>query len=186
MPESADRIALKIAALEHGAIWIRVAATIWGGWTVITLGYLGTVRPAHSYAPEGWPIYLGGAALSLLFLIAVAWRPWRDVAEWIDRVSTLLQWQVAAGVLIAFTIAIGARAELLIPFATYGAYLFLFAGTAMALEIVQGSLRRRYSELAEATERVRRAEEMRALLLAIREGARPGRRRLGVRRWLGF
>lgn len=182
MTEPAESVELRIATLERRAIRIRIGATVWGAWTVITFGYLGIARPVGYSAEEGWPIYLGGAGLSLLFLAAVSWRPWRDVEEWIDRVSMMLQWQVGAGAVIAFTIAIGSRAELLIPFGTYGLYLFLFAGIAMAMRLAESALRRRYSERARARDLARRAAELHAIVLAIRAEARPRWFRRSLRR----
>lgn len=175
MSESHANNERRIAGLERRARWLRAAALAWGAWTAVSFGYLGFFKPANYSAEEGWPIYVGGAILSLLFLATVAWRPWHDVREWIDRVTTLLQWQVAAGAVIAFSIAVSARPELFLPFGIYGLFLLLTAVPAMAMRIVSGTLQMRYRERDEARELERRTAETRALILAIRAEVRPRR-----------
>lgn len=161
-----------IVRLERWAKGIRVVAIAWTSWTALTFAYLTLFRPQSIADSESWPIYLGATLLSMIFLGVMSW-PAPDVRSWLDRVGIVLNWQVASGAVIAFSIAVTARPELFIAFGSLGLYLLLSAFSAMALSIVAAPLHDRYRarDQAQAAERLR--EQLDQLTAQVVAAVRP-------------
>ncbi len=171
----------RIARGETTARWFRGLAIVWTGFTALTFGVIAILGSPGTGAEIARPVYGGGAILSAVFLVLLSW-PAARVRLWLDRVLAVLQWQVASGAVIAFTVSAMARQELVQAFGLIGVYLLLNAGFAMAMTLVAGSLRSQYAARDEEEREARYREELQKIVASVRPRARPARPR---RAWFG-
>lgn len=156
-----------IARGESAARWVRGLAIAWTGFTALTFGVITFFGSPGVGVEVARPVYGGGAIIATVFLVLLLW-PAACVRLWLDRVLAVLQWQVASGAVIAFTIGAMARQELVLAFGLVGVYLLLNAGCAMAMTLVAGSLRSQYAAREEEEREARHLAELRALAALIR------------------
>lgn len=161
---------------ETGALWARSIALAWTIITFVTFLLLGLV-PQDPFSRDAMSIFIAGAVVTSGFLVGLVWSPWSDVEAWLTRVKLLLRWQVATGVVIAFSAALAVRPELTMPFSLYGFYLTFSAIPFAALSLIALRLRHLYGirdqKVAEVAAQDARREERERLERLIAERRRP-------------
>ncbi|GEK81517.1 hypothetical protein [Agrococcus baldri] len=161
-----------VERLESTAVWIRGFAV---GWAVLALcTYLSGATVGVTDIPlhETRPIWVSASALGLFFLVLLAWPFRPDVRSRLPRILSVLRWQVATGVLIAFSLGATVRVELKMSVWLIGTYLAVHAIFFMLLALVDLALRRLYHEndaRREYERHVKLMQEIATLTALIRE-----------------
>lgn len=158
---------------------LECAARIFRGFAVLiigiaVLGFFALVLfPQDLFPQDAMLIFIGGGAVAVGFLVGLVWPPWTEVEAWLDRVELLLWWQVASGVVIAFSAALAVRSDLMQTFALIGVFLIVSAIPFAALSLIALRLRHLYGiRDRKAADRARR-KEMYELKRFIAERRRP-------------
>jgi hypothetical protein len=178
----------EIRRLERFVLVVRAFAVGWCGFTAITFGGLGLQVPVVSTYDDfaaSRPLFLGGTILVMFFLVVLSWPLKRDIRNRISRLILVLRWQVATGLVIAFTLGFVVREELRMGFWIFGAYLVIPAIFLMFVLLCELGLRSKYAELDELARIDERETSLRFLATAVAsELVAIFKHRTGWRRWL--
>lgn len=163
---------VKTRRLECAACIFRGLALFCTGFAV--LGFFALVLfPQELFPQDARLIFIGGGAVAIGFLVGLLYPPWSEVEAWLGRVELLLRWQVASGVVIAFSAALAVRSDLMLALAISGMLLMLSTIPFAALSIIALQLRRQYDIRDHTAAENARLKEMDELKNLIAERRRP-------------